>query len=678
MRPTPSRLTHSFQVPWTFFLPPAPWPITALLLAILTTPGPGFAADPAPAPEPPAAAKELRLDDLLKLEIPNVESAARYSQNAAAAPASVSVITADDVKKYGYRTLADILESVRGMQVSYNRDYSFLGIRGFSRGDYNNRLLVLVDGHRINNSLSGGAFIGTEFILDVDLIEKVEIIRGPGSSLYGNNAFFGVVNVITRKGRDFAGYGAEVSGEAASYDTFKGRASYGRKFHNGLELLLSGSWYDSEGPDNIFFRRFNQPANNNGIAHDVDDDAYRSVFGSISWYDLSLEGAFNTREKGVPTGMFGTVFNDSRTRTTDDRSFVNLKFAHEFPEVADVTAQVYYDRHDFTGSSLFDFPPETLNLEKQDAQWWGLDVQAKKVFLERHVLLAGAEYRSDFVQTRHNFDVSPPTTGIENSGDTYNYGVYLEGDATVTTNLHVNTGFRYDQYGHTEPTVNPRLALIYNPWEKAALKAIRGHAFRAANYFERIFNPSLLPEKITSHELVYEQGIGNNLRSSASGFYNQIDHLINFQSGTYENVAGAVSRGMELELQGFWTSGLRGRVSYTLQDTQFHQVGVPRSDSPRHLGKFNLIVPLWQEKVFAGVEFQYTSKRLTLQGTEAAGFGVVNLTLFSQNLYKGLEISGSVYNLLDRHYDDPATHFIPEDLIPRDGRTFRIKLTYRF
>src|SRR5947209_17688170 len=88
-------------------------------------------------------------------------------------------------------------------------------------------------GHRMNNSLSDSGFIGTEFILDVDLIDRVEVIRGPASSLYGNNAFFGVVNVFTRKGRDTSGFGGELSGEAASFDSYKGRATYGRKFKNG-------------------------------------------------------------------------------------------------------------------------------------------------------------------------------------------------------------------------------------------------------------------------------------------------------------------------------------------------------------------------------------------------------------------------------------------------------------
>jgi iron complex outermembrane receptor protein len=117
-------------------------------------------------------------------------------------------------------------------------------------------------------------------------------------------------------------------------------------------------------------------------------------------------------------------------------------------------------------------------------------------------------------------------------------------------------------------------------------------------------------------------------------------------------------------------------------------VGWDVPDSPNHLLKLNLSVPLVRDKVFAGVEYQYTSDRLslyspsgqplTLQGQDAGGFGVVNLTLFSQNLVKNLEFSASVYNVLDRRHSDPASSFHTMDLIEQNGRSFRLKLTYRF
>ncbi|HTQ50384.1 MAG TPA: TonB-dependent receptor plug domain-containing protein, partial [Candidatus Acidoferrales bacterium] len=148
---------------------------------------------------------ELPLESLMQIEVPKVFSASKFEQKATEAPSSTTVITSDEIQRYGYRTLADILASVQGFYISYDRDYDFLGARGVNLGDFNSRILLLVNGHRINNDLNDAAYIDTAFLLDVDLIDRVEIIRGPGSVLYGNNAFFGVINVITRQGKQVDG-----------------------------------------------------------------------------------------------------------------------------------------------------------------------------------------------------------------------------------------------------------------------------------------------------------------------------------------------------------------------------------------------------------------------------------------------------------------------------------------
>ncbi len=667
------------------------------ILAFGATLATGLAAEEKKTAEtPPSESADISLEELTKMEIPVVEAASKYKQKITEAPSSVTIVTADEVKKYGHRTLADILQSVPGMYVTYDRNYSFLGVRGFNRGDYNSRVLLLVDGHRVNNSLSDGAFIGTEFILDVDLIDRVEIIRGPGSSLYGNNAFFGVINVITRRGRDMSGNGAEVSGEVASFDTYKGRATYGNKFKNGLELLLSGTIYDSAGQERLFYKEFASPGDptvkppippTSGIAENGDDDAFKSFFGTVAFHDFSVQGAFITREKGNPTAPFLTDFNDRRLRTTDDRSYVNLKYSHEFPDVVDVAVQAYYDRNDFDIVEPYIQLGGPLIKEVQVGEWWGAELQLIKRLWERHTLTFGGEYRDDFRQEQRVLNLGTGAVTSDTRRSRQSYGVYFQGDVAVLTNLHFNAGVRYDQYGDFDPALNPRLALIYNPVGQTVFKAIYGTAFRAPNFFElrRVavgvaLPPPPEPETITTYELVYEQGIGDHLRSSVAGFYNEIEDLITFNQGLliYENLNNAEAKGVELALDGFWASGVRGRVSYTFQETKDSTTGRVLSDSPRHLGKLNLSVPLLKEKIFAGAEFLYVSPRNTEVGTVAGGYGIVNLTLFSQNLLKGLELSGGVYNLLDRRYDDPATPFHRQDVIEQNGRTFRVKLTYRF
>ena len=149
---------------------------------------------------------DLSLEDLMKLDAGQVFGASERLQPVIEAPASVSFITAEEIARYGYRTLADILRGVRGMYVTDDRNFSFIGTRGFAKpGDYNSRILLLVNGHRVNDNVFGQAEIGAEFGLDPAMFERVEIIRGPASSLYGDSAFFAVVNVITRTGASLGG-----------------------------------------------------------------------------------------------------------------------------------------------------------------------------------------------------------------------------------------------------------------------------------------------------------------------------------------------------------------------------------------------------------------------------------------------------------------------------------------
>ena len=247
----------------------------------------------------------LSLEDLAKLKVDSVYGASKFLQKAADAPASVTIVTADEIQKYGYRTLADVLRSVRGFYVIYDRNYSYVGVRGFSRpGDYNARILFLLDGHRVNDNIFDGAYVATEFPVDLDLIERIEIIRGPSSSLYGTGAFVAVINVITKRGRDLNA--AEISTDAGSWNSYKGRVSYGGRFDSGLETLLSGSFYDSKGHKRLFFPEFDSPATNNGVAVDADGDQSYSAFADIIYRDFNIHVVQASRTKHIPTASFGT------------------------------------------------------------------------------------------------------------------------------------------------------------------------------------------------------------------------------------------------------------------------------------------------------------------------------------------------------------------------------------
>ncbi len=120
---------------------------------------------------------EASLEDLASIQ---VYSASKHMQSVSEAPSAVTIITADEIQKYGYRTLADILRSVRGFDITYERNFSYAGVRGINRPeDYNSRVLLLIDGQRTNNNIYEQAMLGTEFPVDIDLIDRVEVVPAP-------------------------------------------------------------------------------------------------------------------------------------------------------------------------------------------------------------------------------------------------------------------------------------------------------------------------------------------------------------------------------------------------------------------------------------------------------------------------------------------------------------------
>jgi outer membrane receptor for ferrienterochelin and colicins len=129
---------------------------------------------------------ELSLEELMDIRVQPVTGASKYEQKSIDAPSSMTVVTADEIERFGYRTLGDLLQGVRGFYITNDRNCSYVGFRGFNRpGDYSTRVLLLVDGVRANDNLYETAAVGADFFLDLDLIQRVEIVRGPSYALYG-------------------------------------------------------------------------------------------------------------------------------------------------------------------------------------------------------------------------------------------------------------------------------------------------------------------------------------------------------------------------------------------------------------------------------------------------------------------------------------------------------------
>jgi iron complex outermembrane receptor protein len=644
-----------------------------------------FGLGPAWAEQPHKNLADMTLEELLGVE---VYSASKHLQKAGAAPSSVTVFTADEIRAYGYRTLADILRSVRSFYVTYDRNYSYVGVRGLGRpGDYNSRILLLIDGHRFNDNVYDQAMIGTEFPLDVDLIERVEIIRGPASSLYGANAFFGVLNVITRKARNVKAW--EFSSEAASFGTYTGRVTYGGELR-GFRVLASGSFLGSQGHERLYYPEFNSASTNYGYALDRDDDQLGSGLVTVEYRDFTFQSLYGNRDKAIPTAAYGTIFNAAGTRTVDTHSYFDLGYQHTFAGAWSVRARTSYDRYTYKGTyPLANADGEVNpNFDSAEGEWWGSEAQLSRVLPIRNLITAGGEYRDNLRQDQSNYDTRPFRVYVDDRRSSFSGGLFLQDEWTITPKLTLNAGLRYDYYNCLHSSTNPRAGLIYQPGKQSVFKLLYGTAFRIPNAYELYYwapgsTPALMlhPEKIKTLELVWEQGISAGVSVSSSVYHNRINNLISQQKladGTsiYANLDKAHSTGLELELNGKLPSQLEGKLSYGLQRTIDPSSGAWLTNSPEHLLKLNVAFPLFTPHLSAGVDGQYSSRSLTLAGTSVAGRPTVNVTLLGRDLGHHADLSASVYNLLDQRRFDPGAAEHRQSAIEQDGRSFRVKLTW--
>ena len=279
-------------------------------------------------------ADAISVEDLLNAK---VYSASNYEQKATEAPSYISVITAQDIRHWGYRTVEEALRSVTGFYVKNHLTYSTLGVRGFApTGDANGRILFMVNGHALNNNIDDSAPIGNDFPIDMDLIDRIEIVRGPSSSLYGADAFMGVVNVITRTGKS---QGEMVSGEAGSLGTYKQTAIYGLN-RGGTQAMFSATYWDTAAPSHL--DSIEDPTGYPG-----EHDQTRRAMALVTSHGFTLQGVASSAEDKTPSSaQWCGSCHQTDTHSTNFHGYADLQYDHRMWKGTQLTARTYYDKYE--------------------------------------------------------------------------------------------------------------------------------------------------------------------------------------------------------------------------------------------------------------------------------------------------------------------------------------------
>jgi outer membrane receptor for ferrienterochelin and colicins len=641
-----------------------------------------------------AALPDLSLEELMALDAGQVYGASERLQPVTEAPASVSFITADEIARYGYRTLAEILRGVRGMYVSDDRNFSFLGVRGFGKpGDYNSRILLLVNGHRVNDNVFGQAEVGAEFGMDPATFERVEIIRGPASSIYGDSAFFAVVNVITKSGASLGG--STVAVDIGSLGTSMVRMSTGHVFGNGLDVALTGTYEQSDGVQRLYFPAFDTPATNNGVAVGLDDELARQVYARLAYKALTVTAAYGTRARTVPTASFGTLFNEQEfpERTTDRHTLLDAEYVRLVGDTR-LSLRGSFDRFTYDGTYPFDAGPGAttplVGINSVNGSRWTAGIRATRPAGRRHNLIAGFEFIDNVHQDQVSRYVGEPAPFLDLDRRSQQTALYVQDEMKLTSWLIGTVGLRYDGYEQFT-RVTPRTALIAMPSPTQSYKYLFGSAFRAPNAYElntTYFGAQVLdlrPETIDTHEVVWERYTGDWLRTSVSGYWYRANRLITLAPTTdptamlgitYANQGEVRARGAELEAQMRLWRGWQAAGSYAWQRALDRDTGTDLPNSPRHMVKGRLSLPVLGRGDFLALEGIAIGERRTLLGNRVAPAITVNAT-WTQPLGRSWDLVGTIRNLFDADYVDPAGSQHVQEVIPQNGRTARIGLRWK-
>ncbi|MBL9134242.1 MAG: TonB-dependent receptor [Verrucomicrobiales bacterium] len=668
------------------------------LLLLLAMTGAECGLPAAPAQPSVDDLSELSLSELLEVRYDTVYAASKRMQEAWEAPASVSVVRRSTIQTFGYRTLADALDSTPGTHITSDSLYSFLGIRGFSPpGDYNGRVLLLIDGHRANDNVYDSALLGTEGILDIDLVDRLEVIRGPSSSIYGSSAFFGILNVVPRRGGEIQG--VEVSGEAGSFESYRARATTGYKLNSGVEFLLSATYFSARGDPEIYLPDRAIPGVSSGTAHDLDGYHGYHLYASTSYSDFTLTAAASSRDKAMPDAGVDTWFDDPRNAVRDTTHYVDLKFDHTFEDETRLTVRTGYHDTGYFGWYPYDAsdpaatpvagPDIRVNRDDVHGSWWNAEVMAEHTFLEELTFSMGADFRYNFRQDQANFDEgNPPDVYGDIRESSTVTGVFGQADWAAREHLILTAGLRYDDSTTASGHLSPRAAVLHRISEATSVKLLYGSAFRAPNAYEYGFyssyvtgNPNLDPEVVHSFEVAGDHDFGGGFSFGPSLFYHRVEDLIVLDDSgptlTFANAPPTHAYGGEIRAEYRWARQGLVRASYSLQRAEAVDNEARLFNAPENLVKLQVRIPLWQEKIFLSPEVHYVDSVLGTRGRIDA-YWASQVTLFAKDLIPGIEASASVYNVLGQDIEHPVSDEYPLASMPQPGTTVRFKFTYRF
>ena len=610
----------------------------------------------------------LSLEDLLDYEI---VTASRKTEKSTDAPSVITVITREEIESYGANSLGDVLQLIPGTQL-LGAPYMPQGALSF-RGDLlyfsDNHLLILMNGRPMRDGVMSGHNISIYTTFPVNIIERIEVIRGPGSALYGTNAFVGVINIITQKpttggntkllvdAGSFEGYRGEISGNMVVRDF---GFSYGvRGFtEKGWKLKATTVFADPSAP----------------ALYDSTDygEQNGSFVANLYYKNLSIM----TYYTDLQVKMLGALgYWAFRGKYYAERFFVDANYREDIAPGWIVNANLTHNYYRFTIGA--DYASHHLASDYLGEAY--LSGQVTK----RFDIIAGGLVEN--LRMPRIIDYSP----IPNTYSLVNTSAYCQGNYSVSPKLKFTAGVQLIKPDQTDLDAVFRFGAIYKPFENNGIKLLYGEAYRSPNPAELLIdmpvltgNMSLKPERIktTEMQLFYQS---HQINASVSVFRSNYTDLIlpvddtTSITGrkTYANIGKSTISGLEFETMALIIKNISGTGSFTYQYDKEKAIYTPKVIAKAGLSYTNANLKVGIFNCYFGKPRENNGAKVN-PPAEAVNLMTLNI-IYEVPKIDGLSFNLYIQNLLDEDYYFTEANYNWTNTLPAGpGRAIYGRLIY--
>jgi outer membrane receptor for ferrienterochelin and colicins len=619
-------------------------------------------------------------------ELPVVEAATLHVQTLTRAPANVTVVTKEEIRRYGYRTLSEALSNVRGFYVGSDGVLENVGVRGFALpGDYNTRFLVMLNGHALTDNVYNAMYLfGQDFGLDMDLVERIEVIRGPSSALYGSNGIFATINIVTKS--PVGERRARVSTEMGSLGDAKLTGSSSVYLGGSANLLLAGSGFYSRG-------RSLSVAELGRTTDGVSAQRGYHTFANLIWGNWSAMAYFNERKALAPMGWYLSEFGDKGTGERDSRNFTEVAWQREVGKSGRLQWRTYYDQFRYRGR--YDYAAGEGEWVDQRDSAEGDRVGTRLAYTLPAGglvdLTLGGELNADLRNVQQTDNIAPQYQPLMYvSKRERAAALFAQQEWNISPRWTVYLGARYDVSRNFHNSLDPRVAAIYRASAQTTWKLLYGRAFRNPSVYEMFYggpdtgytqNPGLRPEKGHTFEVVMERNLGRWADVVVCAYHYRLSGLIGagvLDSGEvqYRNQSKMWSYGGELEARLHPGKRLETVASVNLMRMR-DSGGLGMMNSPPQVAQWRIAAPVAGDRLRLSAAARWIGVRRDADGDRMAGVLLADATAGTKGLHPSFDLEFGARNLLGRRYADPLS---PEHLLrrfPEPGRTVFLRLIWQ-